>query len=172
MPKMMWNYGTPPSPSRYEMATIKDPIVEAALKFLSTSCVEHSGPGFGFQFAHDSYRYCQNERTSAGSRDAYRPDVQVLWCTLIIKIWYETSISDHFLLHFKSGLQRAIKILQTCVWLGSRTWQESTLRGETMLKLPTVWSTVQHWLQNTSTCWRIVATCQLVVSHFRSVFSD
>lgn len=78
MPKMMWNYGTPPSPSRYEMATIKDPIVEAALKILSTSCVEHSGPGFGFQFAHDSYRYCQNERTSAGSRDAYRPDVQVL----------------------------------------------------------------------------------------------
>lgn len=41
-----------------------------------------------------------------------------------------------------------------------------------MLKLPTAWSTVQHWLQNTSTCWRIVATCQSVVSHFRSVFSD
>lgn len=156
------------------MATGKDPIVEAAwmCKILSTSCVEHSGPGFGFQFAHDSYWYRQNERASAGSWDAHRPDVQVLWCTRVIKLWQQTSVSHHFLLHLKSGLQRAIKTLQTCAWLGSRTWPESTLRGGTMPKLPTAWSTAQRWLQNTSTCWRTVATCQLVASRFRSGFSD
>lgn len=39
------------------MVTVKDLIFEAAsmVKILIASCVEHSGPGFSFQFAHDSY---------------------------------------------------------------------------------------------------------------------
>lgn len=63
MLRMMWNYGTRPSQSRYEMAITKDPNFEAAafrfqlMQILNSSCFEHSGPGFGFQFAHDSYWY-------------------------------------------------------------------------------------------------------------------
>lgn len=70
-----------------------------------------------------------------------------------------------------TGLPKDTKTLQTCVWRGFKIWQGSTLREGTTLRLPTVWSTAPHWLQSTSTCWRIVAICQLVVSHFRSVHS-
>lgn len=81
----------------------------------------------------------------------------------------ESWLKYRFVLFFSPGLQRATRTLLTCVWRGSRTWRENTVREGTTLKLPTVWSTVRRWWQNTSTCWRIVATCQSVVSRFRSV---
>lgn len=68
-----------------------------------------------------------------------------------------------------SGLLKATRTRQICASRGSRTWQGNIQKEETTQRPRTVLSTAPPWLQNTSTCWRTVATCRLVVSHFRWV---
>lgn len=55
-------------------------LVEQVRNFFSFGiCMfETAGPGSGVQPAHDSYWHCEDEGASARSRDAYRPNVQVL----------------------------------------------------------------------------------------------